>query len=84
MLKRLLSYFRFLLAGKTHAEVDEELTFHLEQQVEANIAAGMTPAEARRQAAIAFGGVDRAREACREQRPGYWSETCLLYTSRCV
>ena len=51
--------------------MDEELEFHLEQQIEANVAAGMTPQEARRQAAIAFGGVERAREECREARPGY-------------
>ena len=65
------------LIGRSHREVDEELEFHLERQVEANVAAGMTPVEARRQAAIAFGGVERAREQCREARPGYFMETLL-------
>ena len=37
----------------------------------------MSPDKARRQAAIAFGSVERAREECREQRPGYWLETFL-------
>ena len=32
----------------------------------------MSPEEARRRAAIAFGGRERAREQCREQRP-VWS-----------
>jgi putative ABC transport system permease protein len=68
---------RHLLSRKTHREVDEELEFHLERQVEANVAAGMTPEEARRQAGIAFGGVERAREQCRESRPGYFMETLL-------
>ncbi len=77
MLKRLRTRLRLLLAGKTHAEVDDELQFHLERQIEANVGAGMPPDEARRQAAIAFGGVERAREACREQRPAYWLETIL-------
>ena len=57
--------------------MDEELEFHLERQVEANVAAGMTAEEARKQAAIAFGGVERAREQCREERPGYRLEMLL-------
>lgn len=77
MLTELLTRLRFLLARRTHREVDEELQFHLEQQIQANIAAGMTPQEARRQAAIAFGGVERAREECREQRPGSFLETLV-------
>src|SRR5271170_5488619 len=75
MLKTFLSRLRFLFLRRSQGEVDEELRFHMEQQIEANIAAGMPPHEARRQAAIAFGGVERAREECREQRPGYWLET---------
>jgi predicted permease len=77
MLKQLLTRLRFFVARKTHREVDEELQFHLEQQIEVNIAAGMTAQEARRQVVIAFGGVERAREECREQRPGYRMETLL-------
>ena len=69
-------------AGR-HREVDEELAFHLERQVEANVAAGMTAEEARRQAAIAFGGVERAREQCREARPGYlWRCWCRMCDMR--
>src|SRR5271170_4451309 len=77
MLKTFLSRLRFLFLRRSQGEVDEELRFHMEQQIEANIAAGMPPHEARRQAAIAFGGVERAREECREQRPGHWLETLL-------
>lgn len=77
MLKELLTQLRFLLARKTHRDVDEELLFHLEQQTRANLAAGMVPKEARRQAVVAFGGVERAREECREQRPGYFMEALL-------
>jgi putative ABC transport system permease protein len=75
MLNELLTRLRFVIARKTHREVDEELQFHLEQQTRINIAAGMPPQEARRQAVIAFGGIERAREECREQRPGYFVET---------
>jgi putative ABC transport system permease protein len=77
MFKRLPARLRLLLVRRNHREVDEELEFHLEQQISANVAAGMPPGEARRQAAIAFGGVERAREQCREERPGYFVETLL-------
>jgi putative ABC transport system permease protein len=77
MFRELLTRLRFLLVRKPHREVDEELQFHLEQQTEVNIAAGMTPQEARRQAMIAFGGVESAKEQSHEQRPGYLMETLL-------
>lgn len=67
----------FLLAPRPPQEITDELQFHLEQQVQANIDAGMAPAEARRQAMIAFGGVERAREQTHEQRPGFYLETML-------
>ena len=77
MLKDFLTRLRLMLMRRTHREVDEELAFHLAREVELNVAAGMTAVEARRQAAIAFGGVERAREQCREERPGYRLETLL-------
>ncbi|MCU1224265.1 MAG: ABC-type antimicrobial peptide transport system, permease component [Edaphobacter sp.] len=77
MFKELLTRLRFLFVRRTHREVDEELQFHLEQQTEINIAAGMTPQEARRQAMIAFGGVERARDQSHEQHPSYLLETLI-------
>ncbi len=50
-------------------ELDEELRFHVEKQIEANIAAGMSADEARRQALSLFGGVEAVKEECRDARP---------------
>ncbi|MGA2252211.1 ADOP family duplicated permease [Terracidiphilus sp.] len=69
MLNELWSRVQFVFGGKQREEVDEEIGFHIEREVEANVAAGMSLDEARRQAAIAFGGRERAREQCREERP---------------
>jgi hypothetical protein len=69
MLKRLLSRLRSLFVGRSRSAIDEELRFHIEKQIDANIATGMTKDEAHRQAVIAFGGVEGAREACHEQHP---------------
>ena len=71
MLREFLTRLRFFLSRKRPADLDDELQFHLEQCSRENIAKGMTPQEARRQAAIAFGGVQRTREQCYEQRPGW-------------
>jgi putative ABC transport system permease protein len=49
-------------------EMDEEMTFHLETEVRKNIGLGMSPREARRQATIAFGGVERFKVQTREAR----------------
>ncbi|MGH9684607.1 MAG: ADOP family duplicated permease [Candidatus Acidiferrales bacterium] len=56
-------------------EMNEELRFHVEQQTAANIAAGIAPKEARRQATVQFGGAEGVKEDCREQRRGFWLET---------
>ena len=53
MLREWWSRIRFFVTGKKRADVDEELAFHMEREVEANVAAGMPAAEARRRAAIA-------------------------------
>ncbi len=49
-------------------ETDQELRFHLERQVATNIAAGLSPEQARRAALLDFGGVEQFKEDCREAR----------------
>src|SRR5262245_60357079 len=48
-------------------EIDEELQFHIDARVDENRAAGMTEAEARRDALVRFGGragiLERTRDA---------------------
>jgi putative ABC transport system permease protein len=58
----------FVLAPHEDRELDEEIRFHIEKEVEKNVARGMSPQEARRQAHIKFGGVERMKERTREAR----------------
>jgi putative ABC transport system permease protein len=60
---------------KWEQAASEELRFHIEQQTAANLAAGMAPDEARRQAVLQLGAVEGVKESCREQRRGFWLET---------
>ena len=62
---RLRSLFR---RAKVEAELDDELRFHLERQVEKYMIAGMSREEAKRCARLYFGGVDQVKEECREAR----------------
>jgi hypothetical protein len=77
MLGEFLTRLRFFISRERPVDIDDELQFHLDQSTQTNIAAGMTPEEARRQAGIVFGGFERAREQCYEQRPGRLLESIL-------
>lgn len=59
------------------ADLNEELDAHLAMSVEENVARGMTPDEARRQALIRFGGVQQARERQREARGLPWMDVLV-------
>jgi predicted permease len=56
-------------------ELDKELRFHLDSMIAANLAAGMSPPEARRQALLEFGGPEQIREEVRELRALHWLAT---------
>lgn len=49
-------------------ELDEELRFHLERQVEKYLQSGMSREEAQQRARVEFGGVELAKEECRDAR----------------
>ena len=64
--------------GQTKAvkrEIDDELRFHIEQRTAENIAAGMSPDEAAREARKRFGNLQNVREECREVRRANFGES---------
>src|SRR5215831_358828 len=62
---RLRSLFR---RAQVERELDEELRYHIERQIEEHLAKGMTAEEARNAALRAMGGVERRKEECRDMR----------------
>ncbi|MQA90529.1 MAG: FtsX-like permease family protein [Gemmatimonas sp.] len=54
------------------SELDDELAYHLELEIEENLRSGMPLAEARRQARIAFGGMEKHKEGVRDARTFGW------------
>jgi predicted permease len=64
--------------GEMERELDEELRYHLEREIEQNHRGGMSPEEARSAALKAFGGVEQAKERCRDARGVRWLENVWL------
>jgi predicted permease len=78
MLSRLKTAMRALIGrSRVERELDEELRYHIEQQIEQNIKAGMSPEEARYAARKAFGGVEQAKERSRDVCGVRWLEEIL-------
>src|SRR5262249_45844441 len=62
---------------KMEREMDAELRFHLEREIEENIRKGMSKEDAEREALKSFGGVEKTKEECREARGIMLVETLL-------
>ena len=59
--------------------MDEEVRFHIEMETRRNVEAGLSLAEARRRATRDFGGVERHKDAVRDERGAssfydWWSD----------
>src|SRR2546430_3064175 len=73
----LLRLRALLVWRRVEHELDEELRFHIEMQTRRNVEAGMDAHEAARRARVQFGGVEQAKENCRDARGIGWIETLL-------
>ena len=74
-LRRMLSRLRGVLSRDgSDIAFDAELESHLQLHVDDNVRAGMSPVEARREAVLALGGLEPARQRYREQSSLPWVE----------
>jgi predicted permease len=75
MWRDLIMRMRSLLRRDTvERELDDELRFHYERQIEQFVSRGMTRNEAERRTRIVFGGLEQVREECRNARGTVWLE----------
>jgi len=63
---------RLFRRRRLEAQLDAELRDHLERQVADHLRDGLSEGEARRRAQAAFGGLDQAKEYCRDARGTRW------------
>ena len=71
---RLRSSFR---RAQLDSDLDAEISSHLQLAIEENLQRGLSPAEARRQAILRFGGPQQAKEEHRDARSLPFLETLL-------
>jgi hypothetical protein len=70
---RSLNIFRLRLRslffrGRVEQELADEFQYHLEREIQTNIALGMTPDDARRRAVTSMEGLEQRKEECRDMR----------------
>lgn len=62
-----MSWWKSILPKRaSDAQMNSELRFHIEELTDENIAAGMSPEEARRRAMLEFGGQEKFKEEVRD------------------
>ena len=84
-LKDLLRRWRALThRDELEQELDEELRYHLDRQIEQNITNGMSPEDARYAALKSFSRVDQSKEECRDARGIGFLESLLRDASYSV
>jgi putative ABC transport system permease protein len=76
---RLTSIFRLRLRSlfsrkRVEQELDEELRYHLERQIEEEIAAGRSPEDARYPALQSIKDIEQRKDECRDMRGIRWME----------
>jgi putative ABC transport system permease protein len=76
---RRLTQLRLLLRStirgrQVEQDLDQELQYHLERQVEEGLTAGLAPEEARYAALRALGAITQNKEECRDMRRVNWIE----------
>src|SRR5882762_10155164 len=78
MWSRVRSWLRTVTRrSRMENEMDAELRFHIEAFAEDLVRSGVPRAEALRRARIEFGGLERAKEECRDARGTNFIESLL-------
>ncbi|HSE43980.1 MAG TPA: ABC transporter permease, partial [Gemmatimonadales bacterium] len=81
LLKAIARWWKALFQREsTERDLDDEIQLHLEMETAKNIRAGMPADRARREALIAFGGIDAVKEAHRDGRGVRWFEDVVADT----
>src|SRR5215469_8287578 len=62
-------------SARKERDADEELRTHVENRADDLERRGLGRVDAQRRARIEFGGHEKFKEECREERGGFWLET---------
>ena len=67
-----------ILRRRVEGELDEEMQYHLEQEINERLKAGLSAEEARYAALRAMGPISKSRDECRDMRGIRWIENLIF------
>ena len=70
-----MNWRRWLRRNGREANLERELSFHIEERVADMVRSGIREEDARRQVRLEFGAAEQVKDACRDVRPTRWAET---------
>ncbi len=73
-----MSWKRWLRRDDPEANLERELSFHIEERVADMVRSGVSEEVARHHVRLEFGAAEQVKDECRDVRPGHWAETLVL------
>jgi hypothetical protein len=70
----------WLRRGDREANLERELSFHIEERVADMVRSGAREEDARRRVRLEFGAAEQVKDECRDVRPARWVETFVQDT----
>jgi putative ABC transport system permease protein len=70
-----MKWRRWLRCDDREANLERELSFHIQERVADMVRSGVSEEAARRQVRLEFGAADQVKDDCRDVRPTRWAET---------
>jgi putative ABC transport system permease protein len=70
-----MNWRRWLRRDDPEANLERELTFHIEERVADMVRSGVSEEVARREVRLEFGAAEQVKDECRDVRPARWAET---------
>lgn len=72
-----MNWLPWLRPDDQEANLERELSFHIEERVADMVRSGVREEDARRRVRLEFGAAEQVKDECREVRPAHWAETSL-------
>jgi len=72
-----MNWRRWLGRNDREANLERELSFHIEERIADMVRSGVSEEAARRQVRLEFGAAEQVKDECRDVRPARWAETFL-------
>src|SRR5205814_10142887 len=73
--RRAMNWRRWVGRDDREANLERELSFHIEERVADMVRSGVSEEDARRQVRLEFGAAEQVKDECRDVQPARWAGT---------